>query len=154
MLERTTRLFSENLARAIDRRSFLKRVGETTFAGVAALAAGHLVPAMAAAGGGNIVPKTPQCAPPGPYCNITGVSEPNGCHGANCFQHMVGGQVYQCRVYYSFYQAGCWTTSVTGGYWTCCDCRCTDAAQTTCGCAQFNGSPAPRPDLPTGGSAA
>ena len=73
MLEKATRLFSENLARAIDRRSFLKRVGETTFAGVAALAAGHLVPSLAAAGTSpTAVPKTPSCSPPGPYCSVTG----------------------------------------------------------------------------------
>jgi len=149
MLEKTTRIISENLARAVDRRAFLKRTGETAFAGLAALAAGHLVPAMAAAGGGSpvAVPKTPSCAPPGPYCNLTGVSEPNGCHGASCFQHLYQGTVYQCRVYY-IYQAGCWTTAATGGYWTCCDCECGSPRVTTCGCAQFSSSPAPRPDSP------
>jgi len=153
VLEQTTRIFSENLARALDRRSFLKRAGEVTFAGVAALAAGHLVPSLAAAGSTTgSVPRTPSCSPPGPYCNLNGTNEPNGCHGASCFQHMSGGNVYQCRVYYTYYQAGCWTTSVTGGYWTCCDCSCTNGS--TCGCAQFNGSPAPRPDAPGGSTSA
>ena len=42
-----------------------------------------------------------------------------------------------------------WTNVVTGGYWTCCDCRCGDRNEgPTCGCAQFSGSPAPRPDSP------
>jgi hypothetical protein len=153
VLEQTTRIFSEKLARALDRRSFLKRAGEVTFAGVAALAAGHMVPSLAGAStspGGT--PRTPSCSPPGPYCNLTGTNEPNGCHGSSCFQHLNGGTVYQCRVYYTFYQAGCWTTSVTGGYWTCCDCQCTNGS--TCGCAQFNGSPAPRPDGPGGGNSA
>ena len=153
MLEQTTRIFSENLARALDRRSFLKRAGEVTFAGVAALAAGHMVPSLAGAStGSGAAPRTPSCSPPGPYCNLNGTNEPNGCHGASCFQHMSGGNVYQCRVYYTYYQAGCWTTSVTGGYWTCCDCSCTNGS--TCGCAQFNGSPAPRPDGPGGGNSA
>ena len=157
MLEQTTRILSENLARAVDRRSFLKRAGEVAFAGMAALAAGHLVPSLAAAGTGPTPveqPRTPSCSPPGPYCNLNGTNEPNGCHGANCFQHLVSGTVYQCRVYYTYYQAGCWTTSVTGGYWTCCDCRCSDAGSSTCGCAQFNGSPAPRPDAPGGPASA
>lgn len=153
MLEKTTRLFSENLARAIDRRAFLKKAGQTTFAGIASLAAGHLVLTPAAAGNGvGVLPRTPQCSPPGPYCNLNGINEPNGCHGASCFQHMSSGTVYQCRVYYTYYQAGCWTTSVTGGYWTCCDCACTNGS--TCGCAQFNGSPAPRPDSPGGSPSA
>jgi hypothetical protein len=61
---------------------------------------------------------------------------------------MVSGTVYQCRIYY-IYQAGCWTTAATGGYWTCCDCQCTNGS--TCGCAQFSSSPSPRPDLPDAG---
>jgi hypothetical protein len=64
---------------------------------------------------------------------------------------MSGGQVQQCRVYYTYYQAGCWTTAVSGGYWVCCDCRCDN--NQTCGCAQFSTSPAPRPDNPNGGGA-
>ena len=147
IVERTTRLLTENLARSINRRSFLRRAGEVTFAGVATLAAGRGLPAMAARGGQQPpIPTTPSCAPPGPYCNLNGVNEPNGCHGGSCFQHLNGGTVQQCRVYYAFYQAGCWTTASSGGYWTCCDCQCTNGS--TCGCAQFNGSPAPRPDSP------
>src|SRR6476660_5042195 len=112
MLENTTRIVSENLARAIDRRAFLKRTGETAFAGLAALAAGRLLTAPAAAGTGpGTAPRTPSCAPPGPYCNLNGTNEPNGCHGGSCFQHLYSGTVYQCRVYY-IYQAGCWTTAV------------------------------------------
>jgi hypothetical protein len=147
MLHRTTRIITENLARTMDRRSFLKRTSETMFVGMAALASGHAVLTTASAKQGRQPPQptVPSCAPPGPYCNLNGVNEPNGCHGGSCFQHLSGGQVRQCRYYY-IYQAGCWTTAVTGGYWTCCDCRCDD--NSTCGCAQFSGSPAPRPDGP------
>jgi hypothetical protein len=155
MLEQTTRLVSENLARAFNRRTFLKRTGETAFLGLAALAAGHAMPGRASAGsagGGPTPPTPPRCAPPGPYCNLTGTNDPNGCHGSACFQHMVGGQVYQCQVYYTYYQAGCWTTAEGAGYWTCCDCRCTNGS--TCGCAQYSTAPVPRPDSPGGGTSA
>src|SRR6266511_2145287 len=116
MLEQTTKLVSENLARALNRRTFLRRTGETAFLGIAALAAGHAMPGRASAstpGGGP--PVVPRCAPPGPYCQV-GSTITDGCHGASCFQHMVGGQVYQCQVYYTYYQAGCWTTADAGGY--------------------------------------
>jgi hypothetical protein len=147
MLEQKTRIITENLARTINRRTFLRRTGEATFAGMLALAAGRGGSAFAARSGRRPPqPTVPSCSPPGPYCNLNGVNEPNGCHGGSCFQHLNGGQVQQCRVYYTFYQAGCWTTAVSGGYWTCCDCRCDNSS--TCGCAQFNGSPAPRPDSP------
>src|SRR5438477_8595329 len=101
MLERTTQLVSENLARALDRRSFLKRAGETACVGMAALAAGHLVPALASANGGigPPIPTVTACAPPGPYCNLNGVNEPNACHGASCFQHVYNGQLLQCHAY-------------------------------------------------------
>lgn len=160
MFERTTRILSENLARSMNRRLFLKRAGESAFLGMAALAAGHAVSGRALAMGNRQppvpVPTTPSCSPPGPYCNLNGISEPNGCHGANCFQHLYSGTVYQCRVYYQYYQAGCWTTPVTGGYWTCCDCECLNTGGqrvATCGCAQFSAGPAPRPDGPAEGPA-
>lgn len=149
MFEQTTRVVTESLARSINRRSFLRRAGEVTFAGVSALAAGK---GMAFAAGSRRPPQpvVPSCAPPGPYCNLNGINEPNGCHGGSCFQHMSSGQVQQCRVYYTYYQAGCWTTAASGGYWVCCDCRCDNNA--TCGCAQFSASPAPRPDAPGAGA--
>jgi hypothetical protein len=151
VLERTTRIVAENFARAINRRSFLRKTGEAAFASFAALAVGQFRTAFAAAGVGPqppvyTRPLVPQCAPPGPYCNLNSINEPNGCHGSNCFQHLYNGTVYQCRVYYQFYAAGCWTTAVTGGYWVCCDCECGVPRVTTCGCAQFSGSPQPRPD--------
>src|SRR5580765_823815 len=124
MLEKTTRILSESFARSINRRSFLKRTGEATFGAMIALAAGHLTPAATMARG-TIQPPSPNisCSPPGPYCN-TGGGDLSGCHGGACFQHLYNGTVYQCRVYYQYYQAGCWTTASGGGYWTCCDCEC------------------------------
>ena len=153
MLEQTTRLVSENLARALNRRTFLKRTGETAFLGLAALAVGQAMPGRASAAPqpGGQPPPNISCSPPGPYCQI-GSSATDGCHGASCFQHMVSGQVYQCQVYYQYYAAGCWTTAQGGGYWTCCDCRCTNGS--TCGCAQYSTAPVPRPDSPTGGASA
>src|SRR5260221_694753 len=108
MFNRTTRIISESLARNLDRRAFIKRTGETIFVGLAAMASGHMVPALASARIGRQPPQPtmPSCAPPGPYCNLNGVNEPNGCHGGSCFQHLSGGTVLQCRVYYAFYQAG------------------------------------------------
>ncbi|HKP52777.1 MAG TPA: hypothetical protein VJ183_08985 [Chloroflexia bacterium] len=154
MFDQKIRILSEGLARTLDRRRFLKQTGTTMFAGIAALAAGHTLTGNAAASSGTTnskAPMAPQCAPPGPYCNLNGVNEPNGCHGGSCFQHRTGGQIYQCYVYYQYYQAGCWTTPVTGGYWTCCDCDCRNSAGqrvATCGCAQFSTGPVPRPDGP------
>ena len=149
MLEKTTRIVSENLARTFDRRSFLKRTGQTAFLGLAALAVGHALPSTASAG-----PRPPNisCAPPGPYCSTNG-QPTDSCHGASCFQHLYNGQVLQCRVFY-IYQAGCWTTAASGGYWTCCDCECGSPRVTSCGCAQFSANPVPRPDAPGEGASA
>src|SRR3954471_18765274 len=151
MFERTTRIVSEGLARSMDRRDFMKRASQTVFGSMAALAAGHAMPQLAMAGAapgassGRPNPVVPSCSPPGPYCNMNGVNEPNGCHGGSCFQHMHAGQGVQWHLWYCCYQAGCWTTAASGGYWTCCDCQCSD--NSTCGCAQFSGSPQPRPDF-------
>jgi hypothetical protein len=151
-LDHTARIVSENLARAMDRRTFLKRASQTTFAGLMALAVGQGLGGRAAAKTDNPkTPMAPQCNPPGPYCNINGVNEPNGCHGGHCFQHMYQGQVLSCRVYYQYYQTGCWTTPVSGGYWTCCDCECMPGTR-HCGCAQFSAAPLPSPDGPGGKS--
>jgi hypothetical protein len=157
MFDQKIRLLSEGLARTVDRRRFLKQTGATMFAGIAALAAGHTLGGRATANGIDTgkppkVPMIPQCNPPGPYCNLNGnTQDPNGCHGGSCFQHRTGGQIYQCYVYYQYYQAGCWTTAVSGGYWTCCDCDCRNSSGirvATCGCAQFSAGPIPRPDGP------
>lgn len=151
-VDRITRFASEELARKLDRRSFLKRAGSGAFVFVMTLASGRILTAGAnsAQGKGSNVrptpvplpanaPVVPNCAPPGPYCNLTGINQPDGCHGAHCFQHLSGGQIVQCQLYYAFYAGGCWTSSGSGGFWTCCDCQCTGGA--TCGCAQFTGTP-------------
>ncbi|HUS15490.1 MAG TPA: hypothetical protein VM536_10805 [Chloroflexia bacterium] len=157
MFEQGTRIISESLARAVDRRTFMKRASQAAFAGVLTLVAGHGVAGRAAAAAGGTKPPVlaPVCSPPGPYCNYEGgyPSQPDSCRGAHCWQHLVGGVVRQCRVYYTYYQSGCWTTASGGGYWTCCDCECLNASGqrvSTCGCAQFSTTPAP---LPSGSGA-
>ena len=159
MFDQKVRILSEGLARTLDRRKFLKQTGTTMFAGIAALAAGHTLAGNSVAAGAPVkAPMVPQCAPPGPYCNLNGnTQEPNGCHGGSCYQHRVSGTIYQCFVYYQWYQAGCWTTPVSGGYWTCCDCQCRNSSGQnvqSCGCAQFSTGPVPRPDGPGGNSGA
>jgi len=151
MIDRATRIVSENLARAMDRRVFMKRAGQGAFASLAALAAGQAKPMLAAAAGRAPQPPmpTPLCAPPGPYCN-NGGGDLSGCHGASCFQHLYNNQVVQCRYLY-IYQSGCWTTAGNGGYWTCCDCDCyqNGVRVNSCGCAQHSLAPVPRPDGPS-----
>src|SRR5438045_2650271 len=137
MLEQRIRFVSEALARAMDRRTLLRRAGGAMVSGVATLAVGSLIstsPARAATRGGPIVPAI-TCAPPGPYCN-TGGGDLSGCHGAHCYQHLSGGQIVACHVYYAFYPGGCWTS---GDGWTCCDCQCSSGG--SCGCAQFHSTP-------------
>lgn len=137
MLEHRIRIVSEALARAVNRRTFLRQTGSAVVSGVAALALGSILsssPAQAAAqkGKGPFIPAI-SCSPPGPYCN-TGGGDLSGCHGAHCYQHLYNGQVLTCQVYYAYYNVGCWTTSG----WTCCDCNC---GSTTCGCAEYITSP-------------
>jgi hypothetical protein len=147
MFDHKIRVLSEGLARGIDRRDFLRKTGSAMFAGIAALAAGHTIGGSAqAAQSGKSIPHRPRCAPPGPFCNIDGNNEPNGCHGAQCFQHRSGATTYQCKVYYQFYSAGCWTTVDGGGYWTCCDCACGGGG--TCGCAMYSMGAVPLPAGP------
>jgi len=146
MLEQKIKVASEALARGINRRSFLQKAGGAVVGGVTAMVMGPMLGKGATtAYAKSIVPSTPNCAPPGPYCNYEGNNppQPDACHGAHCFQHMSGGQVRACHVYYAFYPAGCWTSSGSGGFWTCCDCQCDGGS--TCGCAQFSGTPAPTP---------
>jgi len=155
MLEQKVKIFSENLAREIGRRKFLKQTGTTIFGGMVALAAGHMTLGKASAADRLPAYTPPQCAPPGPYCNLNGVNEPNGCRGGSCFQHRHQGTVYQCTVYYQWYQAGCWSTPSGGGYWICCDCECRNSngvRVASCGCAQHSTQPYPRPDGPDGGA--
>ena len=154
-VDRLTRFASEDLARSLNRRTFLRRAGNTAFILMAGLAGGRwLGPRPAFAAGKPLPPEpapkpqVPACAPPGPYCNYEGnsPSQPDACHGAHCFQHLSGGVIQQCHVYYAFYPSGCWTTASGGGYWTCCDCQCGNGS--TCGCAQFSLTPSPVPTGP------
>jgi len=149
-LDRWARFASEELARTLDRRAFLKRTGSSAFLAVAGLASGRLLGSVAqAAGDGGkrpapwpvapSAPMTPNCSPPGPYCNLTGVNQPDGCQGANCYEHLSSGQVVTCTLYYTYYANGCWTSAGSGGFWTCCDCSCSNG--THCGCAQFSATP-------------
>jgi len=144
--DQTTRLLSENLARAVNRRTFLKRASQSAFIGLISLAVGQGLPGRASARGGPNPPQPPNitCSPPGPYCN-TGGGNLSGCHGAHCFQHLYNGSIKQCKVYYQYYATGCWTS---GDGWTCCDCECGTPVVAHCGCAQYTGSPAPLPDGP------
>ena|SRR5205823_10090113 len=136
MLENKIRVASEALARRVDRRVFLKTAGGVIVTGVVALAAG---PAFGARDGKAYaapqIPNIANCAPPGPYCNLDGQNEPNGCRGASCFQHFANGQVQQCRPQTGYATTGCWTSLSGNGYWTCCDCDCN--AGVSCGCAQY-----------------
>lgn len=144
MIDQKIKVFSEVLARAVDRRTFLKRLGGAVVAGVSTMTLGPaLANSGAKAAGKALASPTVSCSPPGPYCNLNGVNEPNGClnssapnYNASCFQHRSGGTVYSCQVYYTYYTTGCWTTAQGTGYWTCCDCQCTNGS--TCGCASYN----------------
>jgi hypothetical protein len=155
-LDKLTRFVSEDLARGLNRRSFLRRAGGSAFAFMITLATGRLFTArstaQAADGTIGLRPApapigTIICTPPGPFCN-TGGGPLSGCHGAHCFEHLYNGQLYTCRLTYNWFPVGCWTNSGNGGYWTCCDCRCADGI--FCGCAQFSGNPAPLPSRPSG----
>ena len=155
-VDRLTRFASEDLARSLNRRTFLRRAGNTAFMLIAGLAGGRwLGPRPAYAARGPLppqpaLPNAPVCTPPGPYCNYEGNNppQPDACRGAHCFQHFNGGKLQQCHLFYSYFPTGCWTNAASGGYWTCCDCRCDNGSM--CGCAQFSLSPAP---LPTGAQA-
>jgi hypothetical protein len=164
MTERKIRLMSESLARVLDRRRFIKITGSTVFAGLISLAAGHGLAGEASADTRRL-PRTarvPVCNPPGPYCNINGTNEPNGClnsrpggpYSARCLHHVDQGHTLYCITSYYWYPTGCWTYADGGGYWTCCDCGCSiepggpDVA--FCGCAGYSLDPLPDPDRPTG----
>jgi len=144
MLEQRVRLVSETLARALNRRTFLRRAAGTVVSGVASLAMGSLLTNSSVRAAGSKAPAIPliTCSPPGPYCN-TGAGSLSGCHGAHCYQHLYNGTVYQCQVYYQYYAGGCWTS---GDGWTCCDCSCGSPRVATCGCAQYNPAPVVQPN--------
>ena len=145
MLDKQIRLASESLARHVNRRDFLKTAGGAIVTGVVALVTSPTVGSRGRrAYAAPLVPNYPVCVPPGPYCNLDGVNEPNACRGGSCFQHFSGGQVIVCHVDTMYQLTGCWTTPDGNGFWTCCDCICTGFV--TCGCAQFTSSTGVFPD--------
>lgn len=145
MFDRKIRLISEALARGVDRRGFIKKAGGAVVTGVVALAMGPTLGRNAPkAYASPRVPTVANCAPPGPYCNIDGQGEPNGCRGASCYQHLSGGTIQMCQVFYIYQVTGCWTTISGNGYWTCCDCTCTGGV--SCGCAQYTSASGVYPD--------
>jgi hypothetical protein len=154
MLEQKVRVLSEALARGVDRRTFLRRAGGAIVSGVAALVMGPALSNQAdKASASPLIPNVANCGPPGPYCNLDGQNEPNGCRGASCFQHVSSGQLLQCQVFYIYQVTGCWTTVSGNGYWTCCDCTCTNGAiNASCGCAQYSRAGEPYPDIRQGRS--
>lgn len=142
MIEQRIKVWSEAIARNIDRRTFLRRAGGAVVSGVVALVMGPALGRSATVTASPLVPDRARCAPPGPFCNLEGMpsasSEPTGCRNGHCFQHVTspGGTVQSCKVYYTFYPGtGCWTTIDGNGYWTCCDCECDSGAH--CGCAGY-----------------
>ena len=145
MIEQHLRVASEALAREVNRRDFLRKAGGAVVTGLVALAMGPSFSGrdrkvLAAAR----VPNEANCVPPGPYCNLDGTNEPNGCRGASCFQHFANGAVQTCTPQYGYQITGCWTTISGDGYWTCCDCDCTGGV--SCGCAQYTAAPGVFPD--------
>jgi len=90
-LDKLTRFASEDLARGINRRSFLRRAGTGAFTFMIAVATGKmLTPRPAAAASGTkppVTPSAPVCSPPGPYCNYDGAypgtPTPAGAHTAS-----------------------------------------------------------------------
>ena len=152
MLEHKIRIISESLARGMDRRAFLRRAGGAIVSGAAALVLGPaLTGRMPGAAADPIIPTVANCSPPGPYCNLDGQNEPNACRGGACFQHVSSGQLLQCQIY-GYSGTGCWTTVSGNGYWTCCDCTCSNGIinNVTCGCAQYSRVGAPYPNGPEG----
>ena len=134
-----TRLLAEGIARAIDRRSFLKGATTTAFAFIAALVLGRFNEGKALADNNACT-----CYPPGPYCS--------NCRGADCYMNN-GSMCYINRLYYP---TGCWSSYCTGrghapGYYLCCDCFC-NGGSTQCGCRDFRtvGGPITGPGVQPG----
>ncbi len=122
--EDRTRLLAEGIARAIDRRAFLKQASTTVFALIAALVLGRLSEGKALADDNGC-----SCSPPGPYCS--------NCRGADCYMH----DGYMCYINRDYYPTGCWSSYCNGrgrapGYYMCCDCFCNGGSM-SCGCRDF-----------------
>jgi hypothetical protein len=127
---------AEGVARGLDRRRFLGRVGGTVFA-VASAFAVEGVRAPKALATGTCPSSDPNescnCRPPGTYC-LSGECVGTGCN------YNVG-----CFVWTGKYPDTCWCSkecchncgnlqTAYCGYYTCCDCIC---GTRTCGCRVF-----------------
>lgn len=121
----------EELARAINRRTFLRQTSAAIFA-IATAGAVNLIPGSKAAAYGTC-----------PWCPVTNCDTgdtacdfPWG-YCSNCSGHNCGSG---CSIDKGTHGNGCWCTawsSVGGcynGYYICCDCNC---GGNTCGCSQL-----------------
>jgi|SRR6478609_11713086 len=114
---------SEELARQVDRRRFMRRIAGAAFGLAATVATGKTLPQAALTSGCF-------CSPPGfGYCTYRNASY---CNGAQC----AGG----CTFNTNYYPGACWTTITCNygdgwcGYYACCDCWCYGSQ---CGCNTF-----------------
>ncbi len=131
----TTQRLAQSIARAVDRRSFLKQAGTAVFAVLVGVATGKFTQVAEA-----YTNSTCSCSPPGPYCT--------NCRGANCYQDSGHGTMEECRLNRNYYPSGTWTSYCTGGrgvvpgYFVCTDCFC-GASNYQCGCREFRTSKSP-----------
>lgn len=145
MNESPIRILTEEFARQISRRRFLRRTVDVVFAGMAAVALEgiHFSRTAAASCEGQYSPGFCGCSLPlGGSCTAY---DQRNCNGADC----ANGCVYSGCGGYSD-SASCWCTDVccygsTSGYYICCDCLCSSHC---CGCAQFVSTSGCSPDQP------
>lgn len=138
LLERS----SEELARQIDRRRFLRRAAVTVFS-IATAAAVNLIPHSTASaaycpvinaetGSGNC-----QCDFPNGECA--------GCNGLsyNC----PSGCTRDTSTWGQPHPNGCWCSAICGScfqyYYVCCDCKCSGSP---CGCSEYFSYPGAGPN--------
>jgi hypothetical protein len=139
---------AEGVARGLDRRRFLGRVGGGMFAVATAFAVeGVRAPKALATGACPNNADTCNCDPPnGTYCSGS------QCSGSGC-NYNAG-----CFISTSSYSDGCWCSkecchncgnlqTAYCGYYTCCDCSCPGGE---CGCRSFTYTcrPGPRSKTP------
>jgi hypothetical protein len=113
---------SEGVARKTSRRGFFGRSTDLLFGTLAGAAAGTI-----ARGGGNAIAGTDTvCQFPGPPCNCDKCQSNGVC-------------AKPCVILTTYYATGCW---VSAGI-TCCDCDCSHAGETVCGCgSDYHNNPA------------
>ena len=119
---------SENVARKTSRRGFFGRGADLLFGTLAGAAAGTMV----RGGGGVIAGGATVCSFPGPPCFCDHCQTNGVC-------------AKPCIILTTYYASGCW---VTAGF-TCCDCDCSHAGHTVCGCgSDYHNNPANCPSGP------